>query len=57
MNKTQESLKKYLPVLREIESCFDKLLDEAETEEEQALAHEAWKRASSFVALVEVSES
>lgn len=57
MNKTQESLKKYLPILREIESCFDKLLDEAETEEEQALAHEAWKRASSFVALIEVSEN
>lgn len=57
MNKTQDALKKYLPVLREIESRFDKLLDEAKTEEERALAHEAWKRASSFVALVEICEN
>lgn len=57
MNKTQETLKKYLPILREIESCFDKLLDEAETAEEQALAREVWERAASFVALAEISES
>lgn len=57
MNSTQETLKKYLPVLREMESCFDKLLDEAETEEEQALAREVWERAASFVALAEISGS
>ena len=56
MNKTQESLKKYLPILREIESCFDKLYDEAETAEELALAREVWCRVTSIVALVEISE-
>jgi len=54
MNKTQESLKKYLPVLKEIESRFDKLIDEAETAEEEALAREVWERAASFVALAEI---
>lgn len=55
LNNTQETLQDYLPILREIESRFDKLIDDAETDEEEALAREAWERAASFVALAEIS--